>query len=1048
MLTTLVLSLAGEVVATSSAMKLSCSDQRRVLDALWKMYESLPSALPPGEDPEGKLGASLKKMDLLYNDLIFLDIAVRWPGFNAFAVLLERISLLLVEKGHDSARHDIVGENAVALLCRSFCEQIRENRRKSKGDCNANALLSVLLGDIDEFNQICFEGKLKLKHLFVRHLFKPLLHQKDIGLLGEFLSRKRPDLIDSESISREVLLFFNDAVYGPGNSDNRGSSFSAAMECQDVLGEWLPELRREFQSIRQYLDAAHHIDTVLLPGGNANLRPEQIRKMHPLDVIEFVLEKNPKSLIRNCDEWDDPSWAVKANETIRLHTTNGKIRFPEDTILPGSDYVPRLPGQPIFHLAQLLGLEEKSAVIAVKSRAVHYGVASKLYGAAAAICRTLIVDTKTSNADSMPVLDAVAKTVSQLEFDDDATKQELCSAVLVQHSGSLSASKSKPFEAILNVWNQIEHHDRIFQHKTDGPMVSVRRFYLDIRNEYSVELGDLFLTLHRQLAECVMDDALLSALVRYTVFWCIGRATRLNDQPIGPLATLSTNSIIALAASLILHIRDESVSEACLRDLSKISGEQKTVALKALASSPGLHWTKPDPTIVQRLIERGYSEFGARRAAAMTKNGGFKEALQWAVMHSLDSGFDDPVVATKPTKELYVDYESAKTLESAVALIENIKSGSESLDSAIRSLKVDKFTHGALAVAEENGVRLTAMSLAYVRTIPVAKGVNDVAVVPAPPPPSERSRLPFASVPSPATAKTPSAPSGPIGSTGTLKVAKVLPNDDAPTSRSLPAPGSTISLKVTKILPKDDAPTSRSLPVPGSLRGPSSGSLVVSCTGAANVPSKSVLKLSAATKLKVPATSRVNVPSGSALPIPTKGSLKVPAASMFKVETTPPAVTRNVTTPSRQRLDPSPSSAPAPSPDRSTLLQVGQAAFHTARTTSSPASENRKHLIEEGRLLLQRVRSSSADPAQRHFLRSTPSTPTSTTPAVPTPPSLSAPPVPPPAVPEEDSPSAADNRVAKDDATSAADDPVAANDPTSSAHDPDAWDFDEDDLDI
>ena len=94
----------------------------------------------------------------------------------------------------------------------------------------------------------------------------------------------------------------------------------------------------------------------------------------------------------------------------------------------------------------------------------------------------------------------------------------------------------------------------------------------------------------------------------------------------------------------------------------------------------------------------------------------------------------------------------------------------------------------------------------------------------------------------------------------------------------------------------------------------------------------------------------------------------------------------------------------APSPDRSTLLQVGQDAFKNARkTTSASSSDERKRLIEEGRRLLHEVR--SADSVPRYALRSNGAPP---------------PPAPQPAV----LPAVNDNEAA-----------------------PDEWDFD-DDLDI
>eukprot|EP00903_Cladosiphon_okamuranus_P007249 g7034.t2 len=51
---------------------------------------------------------------------------------------------------------------------------------------------------------------------------------------------------------------------------------------------------------------------------------------------------------------------------------------------------------------------------------------------------------------------------------------------------------------------------------------------------------------------------------------------------------------------------------------------------------------QPDPEIVKGLLEM-FSENGARRAALKTNNKGFEAALEWALQHSEDKDFEDPL---------------------------------------------------------------------------------------------------------------------------------------------------------------------------------------------------------------------------------------------------------------------------------------------------------------------------------------------------------------------------------------------------------------------
>eukprot|EP00977_Amphora_coffeiformis_P021745 scaffold9849_cov73-Amphora_coffeaeformis.AAC.1 len=54
----------------------------------------------------------------------------------------------------------------------------------------------------------------------------------------------------------------------------------------------------------------------------------------------------------------------------------------------------------------------------------------------------------------------------------------------------------------------------------------------------------------------------------------------------------------------------------------------------------------PGGNVVRKLVEMGYSEIGAMRAASMTGSD-FNQALRWAVAHSFEPGFNEPMVILK-----------------------------------------------------------------------------------------------------------------------------------------------------------------------------------------------------------------------------------------------------------------------------------------------------------------------------------------------------------------------------------------------------------------
>ena len=59
---------------------------------------------------------------------------------------------------------------------------------------------------------------------------------------------------------------------------------------------------------------------------------------------------------------------------------------------------------------------------------------------------------------------------------------------------------------------------------------------------------------------------------------------------------------------------------------------------------------------------RGYTENASCRAAIMTSNRGYNEALSWAVAHTMDSNFNDPILHLQVIDRRMIDEDSIQTL--------------------------------------------------------------------------------------------------------------------------------------------------------------------------------------------------------------------------------------------------------------------------------------------------------------------------------------------------------------------------------------------------
>jgi hypothetical protein len=852
-------------------------------------------------------------------------------------------------------------------------------------------------------------------------------------------------------------LFFNDAVYGSGKTINAGSKdVRAAIECQDLLGKWLPELQREFLDVRKFLDAAHHINTVLLPDEGVSMDPGQIRKMFPLDVVDFVLDTNPESAILGCQKWNDPAWAKGANQRIRTHVEQCAHEQANDIPSPTVKDLPKLPGAPIYHLAQLLELEDSSSVIAVKARVIQCLMTSSHHGAAAAVCRTLVADIASRDAVSQSLgLQIVASIVSNEEFADTETKEELCASALLELSSNLSASTVGAFSLISHEWNKIEHGCRVIRSRPNEAFVSVGRFYHDTNGEYSADIGNLFKTLYCQLFDCVVDDALLHTLARFAMFWCIGRSTRPRNQPIGSLDTLSTVEIGDLAASLLLHFQDRDLLLASIEEFSNIFHGQRLMSkqnrLQTKFADP-----KPDFTIVKRLMGRGYSENSARRATLMTKNVGFDDALQWAVAHTLDKDFDAPLVFLRSPKQPFFDELAAETMESLLSALPQYR------------LPVDgikgKAIEGEDAFFDDDfgGLQTVATSSKIVDHPSASRALE-----------TEVAKAPDVQETSPSAIKSDNKKAGEKRTKGAmalpvpmankesnnhaagLKLSNGYLSDTKPNEENIVT--DAISMETSS--PSDHVSVEPSHPSgetdtsPNQIAGsgtPKMSNELNLKTASENqkVQIKGKLNVSSKLKVQIPTTSsqvaKVKTATSTTLEAPANVTLKSPSKeekkpTAFKVqmpESSPNVVTsasrleRKIAPPMRSRVEVAPQSAPVPSPDRSTLLQVGQAAFQNARTAASPSNEERKRLIEEGRLLLERARSNSAEPAIRQAFRFDGPSKTIAIGSVATKlfPSAAVPPA---------------------ERSVAASKPVESSTPFEATNDNgDDWDFDEDDLDL
>jgi hypothetical protein len=467
-----------------------------------------------------------------------------------------------------------------------------------------------------------------------------------------------------------LVSLINEVVYAEGDEE----TVHVALLLQDILTRHFPNAQCNVLEIRRSLDAARFINDVILSGTRSRrILPDEISKDFPMDVIDLILSDYPTAIISDCQEWKDTSWAAKANEHFRLYDQQTKNSMPVNEI---SLQLPVLPGRLLFHLSELLGLENTSGNIAIKCLLVRAGLVARLYGAAAAVCRTLFLDVNLASHHSNCVLLAVASIVTQNDYQDVVTKRELCLSALHLCQCELAIDDLVSFHQILDCLERSELSTKTTQVGEKGKvprgLYIVERFVFDTLHEYNSNMYELLSTLRGHFSSCMVDDLLLNAISRFILFFCIAKATRPKHNEPSAMEEASLRLLVALSSSLMVHMTNEELAQSSLQELRAILEEQIVKSHKTVQSFKTPIPIKPDPATVRRLVDRGYSENGSRRAVIGSHNIGFEGAVQWAVTHSLDANFEEPIVILRDARTTFVDEDSSHRLRHVFDLTDKL----------------------------------------------------------------------------------------------------------------------------------------------------------------------------------------------------------------------------------------------------------------------------------------------------------------------------------------------------------------------------------------
>ena len=459
------------VMSVAYTPGISCS--RPVLDILWALYECLPVRVKSRESSDERWVSLSSTIDAFYRHLLVVEIGLRWCLDSRIVGTLR--DLRQSAEGPDNRNTIALGCNILAAMCDVFC-----SRLKSLGSNEQEEQEAILdfLSDVQELNELCFDSTLPVEAELERHVVRTLLYQYSFRPLRTLVTTKS-DWFNSKSVESAVSEFVLETMASPdttGSSsqdeatDNtRRDMLRAAIECQDIFGPIFPDLRREFDRSRRYLDVAHFVHDVLTcklePDGSHPTSPiaslASFQSTPAIDVVTAVLIENPSAILLGCPDWGDASFAARANFDVASYFA--RIDSPtdpsENASPPDASKLPPPPGGYVMQLSGMLGLGENS--MSVRTKMAQHAAAAGFFGAASAICYLLIRDVIVLHEQKqvaedrnleVNLLQAISTIVASESYADFRMQRELC-ILSIRHLGNVSKlGNSDAFDAVLKAF--------------------------------------------------------------------------------------------------------------------------------------------------------------------------------------------------------------------------------------------------------------------------------------------------------------------------------------------------------------------------------------------------------------------------------------------------------------------------------------------------------------------------------------------------------------------------------------------------------------------
>ncbi len=648
---------------------------KNLLQITWSLFELLPfdGFLPKqAETPDSKESEIRNGLiGAMYFKLVALQLFCKWRRHDSLPCALKTFLLSQVHRENVTTSSDckqyisLAGYDLVAFLCCSFSVQVDRG-------CDED-LLFDFISDTEDVDQRFFSGTIQSSGSLGRLLVPLLLKHQSFEALQAFL-KLRQKWLDGDHVSGVIRSFVVDrmssdlSIYG-------SDAPSVGLECMRIIGPLFPNLCDVFEHQHRLFDAKNFTSDTM------NVNNDVIGKVFnishsKLATIECLIQECPQSLLIGCEFWGDNLRSRNACvDALQYFSVQIGSAMSGNAITDSELVLPPMPGGFIMQLANILGINTPFDTLMVKKLMLMGALQESLAYAAIAICYSMLADAAfadnyTDSCRSV-LLGCIDAILLDQTFVNSFIKKDLC----IQSVKLLSASNTS-FDTLLETFYNLEYesfmtreqapsegdhralHDPSFLERvarqareftstgnqnisslsgsknifSDGSLCSLLR---EIKEATTTDLLPLLSSLR---GETTSNKPSLEIISRTVLSWISSKV--MIDKMSATNSALSSYNVIVMV---------ELVS-CCLNELDDTTSfDVIDRAVEAIESSTQQGYSttiehiQPDQAIVERLNGRGYGWNASRRAAIMTKNQGYSEALAWAVSHFQDDDFDSPL---------------------------------------------------------------------------------------------------------------------------------------------------------------------------------------------------------------------------------------------------------------------------------------------------------------------------------------------------------------------------------------------------------------------